>query len=160
AVLWRKQAIRDVGGWKRDQPCCQEHELYLRMLINGKRLAYCSATGAVYRQWSTETVCRRDVAEVHRRRLQIDQPLQDHLRVTKQLTLERLRAINQARFDIARAAWQYDQNFATEIIDRIRILDPEFMPTGPAAPKRYRLIYRCLGFQLAENLAALRRGGF
>ena len=30
--LWRKQAIVDVGGWSVDQPCCQEHELYFRLL--------------------------------------------------------------------------------------------------------------------------------
>ena len=29
APLWRRQAICEVGGWKPDQPCCQEHELYI-----------------------------------------------------------------------------------------------------------------------------------
>ena len=32
ASLWRRTTIADVGGWKIDQPCCQEHELYLRLL--------------------------------------------------------------------------------------------------------------------------------
>src|SRR5208337_516 len=112
APLWRKQAILDVGGWKPDQPCCQEHELYLRLLISDKRFAYCSTNGAVYRQWTTETVCRRDISEVHRRRLEIEQRLEDHLREKKQLTSERLRAINQARFETARIAWQYDSSLA------------------------------------------------
>src|SRR5262249_51818954 len=71
APLWRTQAIIDVGGWKADQPCCQEHELYLRLLINNKRLVYCPTNGAVYRQWSDKTVCKRDIKEVHRRRLTI-----------------------------------------------------------------------------------------
>ena len=52
ALLWRRQALVDLGGWKPDQPCCQEHELYLRALIAGKRFAYCATNGAVYRQWS------------------------------------------------------------------------------------------------------------
>src|SRR5262249_31108979 len=69
ALLWRKQAIIDVGGWKPDQPCCQEHELYLRMLIGGKRFAHLPTNGAIYRQWSEATVCKRDIGEVHRRRL-------------------------------------------------------------------------------------------
>src|SRR5262245_32530445 len=83
APLWRRQAIVDVGGWKHDQPCCQEHELYLRLLTGGKRFAYCPTNGAVYRQWSTETVCKRDISEVHRRRLEIEQRLEDHLRAKK-----------------------------------------------------------------------------
>ena len=64
ASLWRKQAILDVGGWKNDQPCCQEHELYLRLLMAGKRFTYCSSNGAVYRRWGEHTVCKRNKAEV------------------------------------------------------------------------------------------------
>src|SRR5262249_34284845 len=45
APLWRKQAILDVGGWKTDQPCCQEHELYLRLLISGKKFEYHPTNG-------------------------------------------------------------------------------------------------------------------
>ena len=26
APIWRKQEILDVGGWKNDQPSCQEHD--------------------------------------------------------------------------------------------------------------------------------------
>jgi glycosyltransferase involved in cell wall biosynthesis len=158
--LWRKQAILDVGGWKQNQPCCQEHELYLRLLIDGKRFAHCPANGAVYRQWSTQTTCRRDPAEVHRRRLEIEQCLEDHLRERKRLTSERLQAINQARFEIARIVWQYDANSARKIMDQVRKLDQKFAPTGKAAPARYRFIYQWLGFHAAERLAELARGLF
>jgi glycosyltransferase involved in cell wall biosynthesis len=157
APLWRKQAIVDVGGWKPDQPCCQEHELYLRLLISEKRFAYCPTNGAVYRQWSIETVCKRDVSEVHRRRLEIEQRLEDHLREKKQLTWKRLRAINQARFEIARIAWQYDLHFAGKLMDQVHKLDPKFSPTGRAAPAHYRLIFHALGFRAAERLAAAVR---
>jgi len=160
APLWRKQAILDVGGWKPDQPCCQEHELYLRLLISDKRFAYCSTNGAVYRQWTTETVCRRDISEVHRRRLEIEQRLEDHLREKKQLTSERLRAINQARFETARIAWQYDSSLARRIMDQVRKLEPKFSPTGDAARGHYRLIYHWLGFRAAETLAAATRKRF
>jgi glycosyltransferase involved in cell wall biosynthesis len=157
APLWRKQAILDVGGWKVDQPCCQEHELYLRLLIGNKRFAYCPSNGAVYRQWSNSTVCKQDISEVHRRRLEIEQRLEDHLREKKQLTSERLRAINQARFETARSAWQYDSNLAQDIMGQVQRLDRKFAPTGPAAPAHYRLVFHSLGFQTAERLAAAMR---
>ena len=57
APLWRKEALNDVGGWKEDQPVCQEHELYLRLLMAGKEFYYADAGGAIYRQWSTDTAC-------------------------------------------------------------------------------------------------------
>jgi glycosyltransferase involved in cell wall biosynthesis len=160
ACLWRKRAIRDVGGWNRGQPCCQEHELYLRFIIGEKRIAYCPNGGAVYRQWSDNTVCRRDIAEVHRRRLMIEQMAEDYLRGSCQLTPERLSAINQARFEIARGAWLYEPALADQILQEIHDSDPQFQPFGPAAPLAYRLVYRWLGFQAVESLAAKKRKVF
>jgi glycosyltransferase involved in cell wall biosynthesis len=155
--LWRKQAIVDVGGWKPDQPCCQEHELYLRLLIQAKRFAYHPTNGAVYRQWSTETLCKRDISEVHRQRLEIEQRLEDYLRQSNQLSRERLHAINQARFQIARSLWQYDTNFAKTVMRQVQILDPKFSPRGAAAPAHYRLAFHSLGFETTERLAAVVR---
>jgi glycosyltransferase involved in cell wall biosynthesis len=157
ASLWRKRAISDVGGWKLDQLCCQEHELYLRLLIGNKRFVYCPRNGAIYRQWSGGTVCTHDIKEVHRRRLEIKHRAENHLAKTSQLTSERLRALNQARFEIARTVWHYDPDFAGEIIAQIRSLEPQFIPEGRAAPARYRFVYRCFGFKAAENVAAVTR---
>src|SRR5215831_9736250 len=66
--LWRRRAILDVGGWKVDQPCCQEHDLYLRLLMADKRFQYSSHSGAIYRQWSNGTLCKKNIREVHERR--------------------------------------------------------------------------------------------
>jgi glycosyltransferase involved in cell wall biosynthesis len=157
AALWRKQALLDVGGWKPDQPCCQEHELYLRLLMAGKRFSYHPANGAVYRQWSEQTVCKRNKSETHRRRLEIVQRAQDFLHQRKELSPGRLRAINQARFETARNAWQYDPQFATEVMETVRRVQPRFVPTGSAAPLHYRMVYHVGGFRTAERVAQYRR---
>ena len=157
AALWRKQAVVDAGGWKADQPCCQEHELYARMLMAGKRFAFCPHPGAVYRQWSEGTVCKRDKAETHRRRLEIESRVENFLRQRNELTPERLQAINQARFEIARMAWGYSPAQAGEIMRTVRRAQPDFLPNGAAAPPRYQWAYRMLGFALAERLAHWQR---
>jgi glycosyltransferase involved in cell wall biosynthesis len=157
AMLWRKHAILDVGGWKEDQPCCQEHELYLRLMMSGKRFVYCPTGGAVYRQWSTSTVSRRDIGAVHRCRLAIEQVAENHLRTTQELTPRRQQAISQARFEIARIAWQYDRGFARRILCSLYESDPRFRPIGQAAPVAYRFTFRLLGFGAAETLAAAKR---
>ncbi|HEY6329151.1 MAG TPA: glycosyltransferase, partial [Blastocatellia bacterium] len=99
SLLWRKQAIVDVGGWKPDQPCCQENELYLRLLMAGKQFQYCPCSGYVYRHWGTGTVSKRNLREVHRRRLEIEQRAEDFLQSRNEITPNRLWAINQARFE-------------------------------------------------------------
>ena len=105
----------------------------------------------------TSTVCHSDIAEVHRRRLAIEQAAEDYLRATKQLSSKRLRAISQARFETARSAWQYDAGFARRILRGVRDTDPQFRPGGLAAPMTYRLAFRWLGFDIAESLAANKR---
>ncbi len=156
--LWRKQAVVDVGGWKVDQPCCQEHELYLRLLTADKRFTYCSGAGAVYRQWSEKTVCRRDVPEVHRRRLAIEQGAEDFLRSRGELTPARQHGVNLARFEIARSGWRIDEDFARGIVARIYETEPEFVPDDTAAaPPRYRMALRLLGFRNTERLARWMR---
>src|SRR5580765_8566475 len=84
--LWRREALTDVGSWKVDQPCCQEYELYLRLLIADKRFLFCADAGAVYRQWSETTVCKRDIPETLRRRLEITRRAEDVLRERRALT--------------------------------------------------------------------------
>ncbi len=155
--LWRKAALLDIGGWKNDQPCCQEHELYLRLLLAGKRFRHCPETGAVYRQWSDGTVCKRNVPLVHEKRLEIEDALEAHLRDTGALTPERLRAINQARFEIARGMWRYDRSAARALMRKVRAADPAFIPAGQAAPPAYQKVYRLLGFAAAERVAELLR---
>lgn len=98
APLWRKQAIEDVNGWKVDQPCCQEHDLYLRLLMAGKRFAYCEDGGAVYRYWGNHTVSTRNPSEWQRRQLDIQDQAEEFLRATSQLTRIRKAAIDQARY--------------------------------------------------------------
>jgi glycosyltransferase involved in cell wall biosynthesis len=157
-MLWRKQAILDVGGWKDDQPCCQDHELYLRLLVGRKHFAYCATNGAVHRKWSTETVSQRDIAELHRRQLEIEQRLENYLRGNNQLTPERLQAINTTRFQIAQLAWRRsDSGLAHRIMDQIHELDPEFSPAMSPLRLYYRLIFSYLGFQAAERVSAVAR---
>src|SRR5262249_3137219 len=108
-------------------------------------------------QWSDQTVCRRNVAEVHRQRLHIEDQIEEHLQTRNLLTRERRRAINQARFDIARGAWRYDPASAAAIIRQVNRSEPGFIPPGDAAPPRYRALYRLLGFSVSERLADWRR---
>src|SRR5262249_16933279 len=50
--LWRRSALERVGGWRSGQPCCQEHELYCRLLQSSARFAFFDECLAVYRDWN------------------------------------------------------------------------------------------------------------
>jgi glycosyltransferase involved in cell wall biosynthesis len=155
--LWRKQAILDVGGWKDDQPCCQEHELYLRLLMARKRFEYFPKSGSIYRQWSESTVCKRNLTEIHYQRLAIEEKIEHYLKTRGELNQLRRNAINQARFECARMIWLYNKQWATEVISQIHRNSSNFMPSGKAAPVIYRFAYKLFGFNMAEKLAQYKR---
>ncbi|MGD9657294.1 MAG: glycosyltransferase [Methylocystis sp.] len=156
--IYRKSALLDVGGWKIDQPCCQEHELYLRLLRARKHFVYCPHNGAIYRIWSADTLCHKDDCEVRRRRRAILADEEAHLRGAGELTATRLQAINQARFEMARLAWRQDRSAAMAIFEDILAADRRFAPLGSQPgghhpPLIYRALYRLLGFVVAETVA-------
>jgi len=156
--LWRKESVVRAGGWDPCQPCCQEHELYLRLIMNGARFEYFDECHAAYRDWHNGNgISKADVKEVLRRRLEIEQRLEQFLREHDELTEDRLHAINQARFEIARQMWLQDRSTALRIIESIEESYSQFMPVAPAVPALYRAAYSLFGFETAEKLARLKR---
>lgn len=157
APLWRKTAIESVGGWTPDQPCCQEHDLYLRLLMSGKRFRYADSGGAIYRHWGAGTVSTRNQRQVISERLKIEHRAEQHLKASGLLTDERHSAINQARFEMARLLWHIDREQARQTIAEIRRSQPAFRPGSIAAPPLYRAIHGIAGFVVAEHVADLKR---
>jgi glycosyltransferase involved in cell wall biosynthesis len=159
AGLWRRSSLAALGGWKEDQPCCQDHELYLRALISGLRFVFTPTPRAVYRVWSDETLCRKDPRRVVREKTKLfDQArawltehgrwTNEHARVAGRACFEMARTL--AKRDLAEAAAYYAERRAAGLI----------VLAGPAAPPLYRACHRVLGFIAAERIAsALRRTG-
>jgi len=157
-VIWRREAVEAVGGWREDQPCCQEHELYLRLLQAGKQFEYCPHSGAVYRQWSEGTVCRRDPLLTYRQRLKIVRAAEAYLQSHDLLTEARRDAIAHARLECARIVYHLDREEALALARESRRRHPAFVPpTAASFPAHYRMLYRMFGFSTAERIAACLR---
>jgi glycosyltransferase involved in cell wall biosynthesis len=157
--LWKRSALERVGGWRVGQPCCQEHELYFRLLAADCRFEFCEGCFAVYRDWDhSPRLTTRNSAEVRRQRLIILTRMEDYLRDSAKISPTRRQAINDARHQIARDIWQRDRKHALDVVQQIGKSDPSFCPSeGPASPQSYRLAYRMLGFRGAQWLADSRR---
>lgn len=161
-TLWKRAALESVGGWLVGQPCCQEHELYLRLLACERKFAFSDECLAVYCDLEdVARVTRKVPGEVDRQRLIIFDRIEDVLAERKELTTARRQAINDARHQLARKYWRSDRQLKIWILDRIRKSDPKYLPDrGPASPPAYIAMYRILGFEAAQVIAALRRQVF
>lgn len=157
--LFKRKAIEDAGGWRDGQPCCQEHELYFRLLATGKRFAFFNDNSAVYRNWNFGTRLTGSVGEaIHKQRIIILNRMESFLVKHAALIPARRQAINDARHQIARTKWHYDRRFAHELIGQIERSDPSFSPSrGPACSGAYRACYRLTGFTGAEWIGELAR---
>ena len=154
--LWRREALARIGGWKDDQPCCQEHELYLRALQAGLRFVFAPTPGAVYRVWSEDTLCRKDPLLVVRVRTRLFDALIEWLTATGHLKDIHRQEIGRACFEMARTWARYDLPGATAYHSERKRKGLMHL-SGPAAPSSYRLTYSLLGFNRAECVARLLR---
>ncbi len=154
--LWRHEALARIGGWKEGQPCCQEHELYLRALVAGLRFQFTPTPGAVYRIWSEQTLCRKDPLLVIRIRTGLFDTLLTHLAKKKLLTEIHRRELGRACFEMARTFANHDLAGAAAYHAE-RKAKGLIRLAGPAAPFSYRLFHSLLGFTAAEKIARWMR---
>jgi glycosyltransferase involved in cell wall biosynthesis len=157
--LWKRAALMSVNGWRIGQPCCQEHELYFRLLAAGSRFVFFDDRSAVYRNWDIGgRLTGKHVNEVPKQRLIILDQIETFLHEAGLLTDTRRQAVNDARHQLARRMWHYDRKLAMEMADRIYRSDASFRPSGGvASPRVYRLVYRLLGFQGAQQVGDFGR---
>ena len=156
AVLWRRETLQRLGGWKPDQPCCQEHELYLRALKMDARFAYAPTAHAVYRLSSEDTVCRKDPGRTIRVRTDLLDDAREWLCMRSRWTPAHRKIAGQACFEMARTIARTDLEKAAAY-HRERWREHMMEPNGPAAPLNYRAVYRLFGFETAEKVARWRR---
>jgi nucleotide-binding universal stress UspA family protein len=155
-ALWRRSALESLGGWKEQQPCCQEHELYERALKAGLRFVYAPTPHAIYRVWSDETLCRKDPRLVVRVKTGLIDDLHAWMAERNLWTAEHERIAGRACFEMSRTIALYDLEEAAAYHAGRKARGLIHLE-GPAAPRAYRLAYRALGFAMAEKLADRRR---
>lgn len=157
-ALWRTSALLILGGWKEVQPCCQEHELYLRALKAGLRCIHAPTPHAVYRIWSQETVCRKDPRLVVDVRTALIDELRSWLTERNAWTETHQQIAGRACFEMARTLARTDLRRASAY-HRERRARKLIHLAGPAAPRSYRWVHTAAGFSAAERLAAFARRG-
>lgn len=158
AVMIRRSAVVEVGGWKPDQPCCQEHELFVRLMIAGKRFAYVPKPGAIYRHWSAGTVSTKDPRQTLFRRLEIADTAEAHLTRTKAINTGLSDAFASQRIECARTLYRFDRSAAIKTAEKATRIHPGFkLKDAPCFPAVYRVLYNHFGFRAAETIAEMVR---
>jgi hypothetical protein len=158
-MLFRRDAVVNVGGWKPDQTCCQEHELLLRLLMAGCRCEPCAQVGSIYRVQSEDSVSRKDPLRTIRTRMELTNRAEQYLRTNGLETTAHRRALFIAGMESARSSYERDPELAEQLCQKALSAGCWWRTSSKALRMRYLLALRVFGFQCAERLAVWRRGG-
>jgi glycosyltransferase involved in cell wall biosynthesis len=154
STLFRRQAVLAVGGWKEDQPCCQEHELILRLLLAGSRFILSPEPGAVYRKHGPNTITTRDPMRVVRIRMSLTNRFEQHLRSAGMLNAKHRAALFVARMEAARSAFYMGHRETAEEYSSKALENGQYWSEySNALPWYYRLAVQLLGFKVTELIA-------
>jgi len=157
-ALFRRTSLERVGGWNESQRCCQDNELFYRLLQTGARFAHCDHAGAVYRRFAGDSVSTGKGTTVREEIRRLLGAAEQWLREQGEWTPARAAAANNYRFGLARQTWESDPGWARTVLAEIERSDPQFRPApGPHAPTLYRWCHRFFGFAGAERVSVLRR---
>ncbi len=155
-VLWNRKAFLQLGGWNEDQPSCQDFECYLRLFQSGGEYRFTRHAGTVYRLWSEGTLCRKDPSAVIETRTKLMDEMIAWLQEQGKWKEAYAQAAGQAFFEMARTLAR-DEVEKASAYAKERQAHGFWLVKGPAAPLKYRMAYRTLGFVGAEKLARRAR---
>lgn len=154
ALLYRRALVERVGPWREDLPVIQDARFQLDAILLGARFAHVPGVGVRYRVRGAESLSRRDPRAFLRDCLRSAADLQDLWERDAGCDPERRRALLDVYAQVARGAWPIDRTLFQEAYDRLRALDPHYLPSGPFA---LRLLSRVLGYPQAERVAVAWR---
>lgn len=154
--LWRKDTLVKLGGWNEAMPCCQEHELYFRAIKSDARFCFAPTPNAVYRRWSTQTLCRRDPRQLIEVRTRLIDEMRTWMKEQDEWKGAHEAVAGLTCFEMARMLAAFDLD-AAGLYHRIRRQKHLIHLDGPAAQLHYKIAYHLLGFTGAEKLARMMR---
>jgi glycosyltransferase involved in cell wall biosynthesis len=148
SMLWKRQAVLDVGGWNKDYQSHQEYELLFRLAAAGKKMVTNDHCETIVRQRKSGSITTNSKLVRAREGIRLRETMWNHLKAIDRDTPERFEAFRQYIFRQLRGLYRQDKTEALFIFQKYFSKDP-FMPKKIHIPG-YTLLYYLLGFQRTE----------
>lgn len=150
AVLYRREIVQRIGGWRTDLPVIQDARFLLDAALAGARFVYTDRPGLRYRVHGPASLSRRDPVAFAADCLRNTADVEARWRADGSLDEARRRALLQAYGYVARTTFAVDRAAFDEVMTYILALDPHFRPEGPRA---LRWLSGLIGYRAAEHVA-------
>jgi glycosyltransferase involved in cell wall biosynthesis len=156
--LWRREVVAAAGGWDPGRRRLQDTCMVFRLLRAGARVAVCPEPAAVHRLVNPRSVYVQDIGESLRERGTLVVRVLALLASRGELTAEAQRVLVNEALRHARILWEVGPRESGRSIERAlaAALPVAADRTGDAG-RIWPLLYRWLGFDVAEHYDVLRR---
>jgi glycosyltransferase involved in cell wall biosynthesis len=157
AMMFRRSAVIDVGGWNERLKNCTDYDLYFRLLLAGKRFVGAQESISIYRFWSETQMVFQNPLRLESSRLEVMWRAVLELDHRNQLTPLIREAFSNAVLLTIRIIYALDRDRALTEHKRLTSWYPKFIPSSKLFPKAFCVGYQLLGFRGAEVLAVATR---
>ena len=157
SMLWKRQALMDVGGWNAEYNSHQEYELLFRIAAAGKKIVTNDHCETIVRQRKSGSITTTTKLFRVREGIVLREGMWNHLITIGENTTDRFEAFRQYMFRQLRGLYRQDKDAALELFEKHFSKIP-FTPKSIHVPG-YALVYKLFGFKRTEAMIRLMVSG-
>ncbi|PCJ83005.1 MAG: glycosyl transferase family 2 [Flavobacteriales bacterium] len=151
ANLWRKNAVKDIGGWNEKLESSQEYDLMFRIMKNGGKVIYDDNPKTYIKNRKT-SISNTNLDKNWTQYIILRREIYQHLSQTGKLNRNLKEIALQEMFNAIRMLYKYDKMQAISLYDKL-LRGEKFSPKAiGATTKQYLYLYSILGFPKADKV--------
>ncbi len=153
ATSFRRDAIKGAGGWPVEVANCTDYALYFRLLFANARFEAAPSARSLYRQWSPAQAVHLDPLRMVRTKLDLLWRVGAELQQRGLMSAARREAWADEMLQCIRSLCRLERSAIGPHLERLRSLNPRYLPSGRSFSLPYRVAYRAFGVPVAERLS-------
>ena len=157
ALMFRRSAVFDVGGWDDRFQNCTDYDLYFRLLLAGKRFVGAPESVSMYRIWSRNQMAYQNPLRLASSQLEVMWQAVLELERRDQLTPAIREAFSNTALSAIRTVYPFDRGRALAEHKRLTTWHPKLILSPKYFSKEFRMGYQIFGLRGAEVLARATR---
>jgi glycosyltransferase involved in cell wall biosynthesis len=157
AMMFRRCALVDAGGWPTDVANCTDYALYFRLLLRDRRFRAVPDALSLYRHWSAAQASYENRLRKLRTKTELLCWAGKQLALRGGFTASRLQKWSDRTLQCGRLLYPHDPAKAYECFRSITEVNPSYRPQPPEFSAGYSLAVKWFGFRFAQKFADASR---
>ncbi|BAQ66180.1 glycosyltransferase [Geminocystis sp. NIES-3709] len=154
ALLYSRRIVDKIGFWNESLPIIQDARFLLDSGLFGGKFIHISDLGAYYRVHRCNSLSKRNKIDFSQDCLTNAYQVEDFWKNRGEITIEQKNALIKVYGNLARFFFEYDRQKFSEIMEKIYLINPNYIPSNPRA---LNLLSKWFGYEKAEEIALIYR---